>query len=102
MIRTPRASILFPYTTLFRSKRFGCRAVVVTDGAAGCAVSCDAFEGIVPAPAVSAVDATGAGDAFLGGLLAGLHHGLGWEDAARRSEEHTSELQSRENLVCRL
>ena len=64
-------------------KRFGCRAVVVTDGAAGCAVSCDEFEGMVPAPAVSAVDATGAGDAFLGGLLAGLHHGLGWEDAAR-------------------
>jgi arabinose-5-phosphate isomerase len=29
------------------------------------------------------VDATGAGDAFLGGLLAGLHQGLGWEDAAR-------------------
>jgi D-arabinose 5-phosphate isomerase GutQ len=29
------------------------------------------------------VDTTGAGDAFLGGLLAGLHRGLDWEDAAR-------------------
>src|SRR5690606_40649997 len=33
-------------------------------------------------------------------------HGGGWRQAAvdrgRRSEEHTSELQSRENLVCRL
>src|SRR5690606_41442659 len=28
--------------------------------------------------------------------------GEGGEDPARRSEEHTSELQSRENLVCRL
>jgi sugar/nucleoside kinase (ribokinase family)/D-arabinose 5-phosphate isomerase GutQ len=64
-------------------KRFGNSAVVVTDGAAGCAVSADAFEGRVPAPRVSIVDATGAGDAFLGGLLAGLHQGLGLEDAAR-------------------
>jgi sugar/nucleoside kinase (ribokinase family)/D-arabinose 5-phosphate isomerase GutQ len=64
-------------------KRFGNPAVVVTDGAAGCAVSADAFEGRVPAPRVAIVDATGAGDAFLGGLLAGLHQGLGFEDAAR-------------------
>jgi arabinose-5-phosphate isomerase len=64
-------------------KRFGCGAVVVTDGAAGSAVSADAFVGRVAAPPVEMVDATGAGDAFFGGLLAGLHQGLGWEDAAR-------------------
>lgn len=64
-------------------KRFGNQAVVVTDGKIGCAVSSDEFEGVVPAPRVAVVDATGAGDAFLGGLLAGLHQGLGWEDAAR-------------------
>lgn len=64
-------------------KRFGCRAVVVTDGAVGCAVSSDEYEGVIAAPRVAVVDATGAGDAFLGGLLAGLHQGLGWEDAAR-------------------
>jgi len=64
-------------------KRFGCQAVVVTDGGAGCAVSADEFEGVVAAPRVTVVDATGAGDAFLGGLLAGLHQGLGWQDAAR-------------------
>jgi arabinose-5-phosphate isomerase len=63
--------------------RFGNRAVVVTDGEAGCAISSDAFEGFVPARAVKAVDTTGAGDAFLGGLLAALAHGLGWEDAGR-------------------
>jgi arabinose-5-phosphate isomerase len=62
---------------------YGNRAVVVTDGAAGCAVAAADFEGAVPAKPTRAVDNTGAGDAFLGGLLVGLHHGLGWEDAAR-------------------
>jgi sugar/nucleoside kinase (ribokinase family)/D-arabinose 5-phosphate isomerase GutQ len=64
-------------------KRFGSRSVVVTDGEAGCAVAAEGFEGRVPAYRVSALDATGAGDAFLGGLLAGLHQGLDWLDAAR-------------------
>jgi arabinose-5-phosphate isomerase len=63
--------------------RFGNAAVVVTDGAAGCAVAADGFEGRVPAPRVTPVDTTGAGDAFLGGLLVALDAGLGWEDAAR-------------------
>ncbi len=63
--------------------RFGSQTVVVTDGAIGCAVSSGEFEGTVPAPRVTVVDATGAGDAFLGGLLAGLHQGLGLADAAR-------------------
>jgi len=63
--------------------RYGNAAVVVTDGASGCAIAADAFEGFVPARPVKAVDTTGAGDAFLGGLLAGLCHGLGWEDAAQ-------------------
>jgi arabinose-5-phosphate isomerase len=63
--------------------RFGCGAVVVTDGEAGCAIAAQAFEGFVPARAVKAVDTTGAGDAFLGGLLVALHHGLAWEAAGR-------------------
>jgi arabinose-5-phosphate isomerase len=63
--------------------RFGNPAVVVTDGEAGCAIAARDFEGFVPAPRVKAIDTTGAGDAFLGGLIAGLHHGLGWEDAGR-------------------
>jgi len=65
-------------------ERFGNRAVVVTDGAAGCAVSSDDFEGTVPGVlAKEVVDTTGAGDAFLAGLLTGLRHEIGWEDAAR-------------------
>jgi arabinose-5-phosphate isomerase len=63
--------------------RFGNRAVVVTDGEAGCAIAADAFEGSVRGCPVAAVDTTGAGDAFLGGLLAALRHGLGFESAAR-------------------
>ncbi len=64
-------------------RRYGNEAVVVTDGEAGSAVSAAGFEGFVPGRPAKALDTTGAGDAFLGGLLAGLHHGLGWEDAAR-------------------
>lgn len=63
-------------------QRFGNRAVVVTDAEAGCAVASDEFEGAVAAPRVHAIDATGAGDAFLGALHAGLHQGLPLRDAA--------------------
>jgi arabinose-5-phosphate isomerase len=62
---------------------FGCAAVVVTDGESGCAIAAQGFEGFVPARKVKALDTTGAGDAFLGGLLVALHHGLGWEAAGR-------------------
>jgi len=63
--------------------KYGNAAVVVTDGAAGCAVASDAFEGRVAAFPARVVDTTGAGDAFVGGLLAGLEQGLPWPDAAR-------------------
>jgi arabinose-5-phosphate isomerase len=56
--------------------------VVVTDGAAGCAVSTGSFEACIPARPVKVVDTTGAGDAFLGGLLVALEAGLTWPDAA--------------------
>src|SRR3712207_8928840 len=82
MIRRPPRSTLFPYTTLFRSRpRAQPAALVRGRGGAGRAV--------------------GAGDA--GGAAGGrapLRRAL--SGAARRSEEHTSELQSRQYLVCRL
>src|SRR2546422_4745429 len=80
MIRRPPRSTLFPYTTLFRSRGLG-RA---------------------------------AGGFFRHGTDFGLHPGghlqcdhratarRGVERAHTRSEEHTSELQSRLHLVCRL
>jgi sugar/nucleoside kinase (ribokinase family)/D-arabinose 5-phosphate isomerase GutQ len=63
--------------------RFGNAAVVVTDADAGCAIAAEGFEGRVHAKPVRAVDTTGAGDAFLGGLLAALRLGLGWEQAGQ-------------------
>jgi arabinose-5-phosphate isomerase len=65
-------------------ERYGNEAVIVTDGEAGAAVA-SAKEALrVPAYAVArVVDTTGAGDAFLGGVLVGLAAGLGWEDTLR-------------------
>src|SRR2546429_4424114 len=85
MIRRPPRSTLFPYTTLFRSHRAG--------------------------PAAPAAHP----DPRRGDLSAGRGHarpavrahrppGRRWRgrDLHYRSEEHTSELQSRLHLVCRL
>src|SRR3712207_7824714 len=84
MIRRPPRSTLFPYTTLFRSP-----------GRAGVA-------------ATNAVDAQH--DLFdVGGVGEREEHAFDVAcrrarrvDPRRRSEEHTSELQSRQYLVCRL
>src|SRR2546422_3015881 len=86
MIRRPPRSTLFPYTTLFRSPRqgpgggaWGGRCLLggggsrVRTGAGGCRTS--------------------------GGCAVAAGRGGA---AGRRSEEHTSELQSRLHLVCRL
>src|SRR5689334_24129228 len=71
MIRHPPRSTLFPYTTLFRSRRGQDRRRDHQEGD------------------VRPLDAGGRD------LLAGRRH-------RRRSEEHTSELQSQFHLVCRL
>src|SRR3712207_7696513 len=87
MIRRPPRSTLFPYTTLFRSGH-------LTDGVAG------QVGGRVakPAAAVVAVD-----DDPRHSVRASQHLGRARDVALRgRSEEHTSELQSRQYLVCRL
>src|SRR3712207_7220793 len=88
MIRRPPRSTLFPYTTLFRS---GDRADVLGD------VRLEHLHQLVAGVlGVPAQDHEG-DDALPGGRVAGAHHRrLG------RSEEHTSELQSRQYLVCRL
>jgi len=56
---------------------------VVKLGADGCLVKNSELEVHIPGFAVQAVDATGAGDAFAGGFLAGLVWGWDWERAAR-------------------
>src|SRR3712207_8241122 len=79
MIRRPPRSTLFPYTTLFRSHG------VLVGGALG-------VGGQAPD-----VDEVGAAED------AELHVGVADVDGQEhRSEEHTSELQSRQYLVCRL
>src|SRR3712207_8662914 len=76
MIRRPPRSTLFPYTTLFRSQASGLTQFLENDGvhAAAEVLVKESFHGcLVLIPKVSL-----------------------------RSEEHTSELQSRQYLVCRL
>src|SRR3712207_8110207 len=88
MIRRPPRSTLFPYTTLFRSR-------VVRSGLGKVGVYRDEQGGL---------HAVSLRCTHLGCLTK-------WNDAERswdcpchgsRSEEHTSELQSRQYLVCRL
>src|SRR2546427_5381526 len=83
MIRRPPRSTLFPYTTLFRSAEIGVIGAGQPDGRA------PALPGVARPGVVARL--AGAGDRV------GLPRGL-----AGRSEEHTSELQSQSNLVCRL
>src|SRR5256885_5976246 len=82
MIRRPPRSTLFPYTTLFRSLEDG---VLEEVGDPGQVVGLGAR-------------AAGQVDAHRGGARLAQLAG----DDAQRSEEHTSELQSPCNLVCRL
>src|SRR5256885_5679598 len=78
MIRRPPRSTLFPYTTLFRSAR---RARTAARRAAA---------GAAPWPGRAPVRCAAAG------------HPRAAQGTSARSEEHTSELQSPCNLVCRL
>ena len=61
-------------------KKYGSRAVIITDGVRGCTVSSTEFTGNSQSNRIEAFDSTGAGDAFLGGFIAGLHFGLEWPD----------------------
>src|SRR5437773_9740544 len=77
MIRRPPRSTLFPYTTLFRS------------------VEANDYDGFV----------SDGSDAFKAGITKPMLQGVSGQLSMRmkkRSEEHTSELQSHHDLVCRL
>ncbi|MBW2282017.1 MAG: SIS domain-containing protein [Deltaproteobacteria bacterium] len=64
------------------ARRYSPEAVVLTLGADGAAVFVDGRFSRVAAASADVTDTTGAGDAFLGGLLAGRHLGLDWEASA--------------------
>src|SRR3712207_7773980 len=90
MIRRPPRSTLFPYTTLFRSQKAaimdaGCRRR--GPGASGFSVVEERRQQRPQGGPVHPEPASGVED---------VQPGVG------RSEEHTSELQSRQYLVCRL
>lgn len=61
----------------------GVGTVALKLGSEGCYVSGEEYEGFVAAPAVAAVDATGAGDAFAAGILYGRLAGWPLERSAR-------------------
>src|SRR3712207_7804657 len=85
MIRRPPRSTLFPYTTLFRSvHQVDARQPVLLGNLLCAEVLLDRYRIV---------------GAALDGRVVGDDHDLPRRD---RSEEHTSELQSRQYLVCRL
>src|SRR5207244_12297732 len=91
----PRSS-LFPYTTLFRSRAGGSaprapREVRATRRTAG-----------APCRRVRETCERASGPTCGWLRLPGRKTGAGGRASARRSEEHTSELQSPDHLVCRL
>src|SRR3712207_8677965 len=83
MIRRPPRSTLFPYTTLFRSLPFGVIISVERLTTKGLREI-----GKLPDPGEKLINAFATRSR--------------WRSRASRSEEHTSELQSRQYLVCRL
>src|SRR3712207_7212399 len=79
MIRRPPRSTLFPYTTLFRSRLQVC-----------------------PRPRAGSLLFADPGSSTRGRPSANRSAVAGADIRGERSEEHTSELQSRQYLVCRL
>src|SRR3712207_8278548 len=90
MIRRPPRSTLFPYTSLFRSHHVAVGEVDELEHAVHHRV----------AERDERVD--GAGGQTVDEMLEELRHLRSHGGDERRSEEHTSELQSRQYLVCRL
>src|SRR3712207_9331465 len=102
MIRRPPRSTLFPYTTLFRS---GNQRITFTGSTGTVATrSLEARQTLVDANGAP-LDGTGVSVAVIDTGIDPTHPAFAGGKVVRslkRSEEHTSELQSRQYLVCRL
>src|SRR5688572_32110995 len=100
MIRPPPRSTLFPYTTLFRSVKG--KIVVLLDQAPETFGNNE--RAYFSSPSIKYQEAVKHG--AVGVINLGMSRRTSWEAtvrrSAQRSEEHTSELQSQSNLVCRL
>src|SRR3712207_8112444 len=95
MIRRPPRSTLFPYTTLFRSTEMIPHEEGLPPGLLGRSSEADRQVRVSVTIQVGHYDAVthqAYSSGFFGAVLS----------IPRRSEEHTSELQSRQYLVCRL
>src|SRR3712207_6946767 len=93
MFRRPPRSTLFPYTTLFRSTRIlGERGMLVADTLTGDLTLHENAEVAIEWAATQQLRGVSEGNAVRFAL----------KRREPRSEEHTSELQSRQYLVCRL
>src|SRR2546429_9971667 len=102
MIRRPPRSTLFPYTTLFRSLW----AALTAGGLETRKAEVETYvpdggppTNLVVIPQAAASRLT---EARISEVLTALRRGTNLIVVGRRSEEHTSELQSRLHLVCRL
>src|SRR3712207_7766152 len=87
MIRRPPRSTLFPYTTLFRSVIFDLDGVLLDSE---------------PLYLRATNEVLAREGKYLSSEENARYIGFRYRDMLARSEEHTSELQSRQYLVCRL
>src|SRR5690606_41818823 len=87
LLRRPPRAPLFPYTTLFRS--------LPANGCTTCSTTCSGQ--CTPAARSCSISSP-----FIGSSRKVRIEVATTGPISARSEEHTSELQSRENLVCRL
>src|SRR2546427_1452753 len=102
MIRRPPRSTLFPYTTLFRSGSAPGARNVISGNGTGIFVNVGASNVIQGNFIGTDTSGTLHRGNVTGILINESSHNLIGGTGAGRSEEHTSELQSQSNLVCRL
>src|SRR3712207_9082571 len=102
MIRRPPRSTLFPYTTLFRSRAPAAAVAQAAEQDAGQQGGVDVVADGVGHGQVQGVAVERVVEGVAADGVRGLQPAGDGEPVGLRSEEHTSELQSRQYLVCRL
>src|SRR2546422_10989330 len=102
MIRRPPRSTLFPYTTLFRSHERVDRRSAAARSHCGIVDSYSAQNSPIDSAFRIPHSEFTQSAMFIDRAVVHVVGGAGGAGASSRSEEHTSELQSRLHLVCRL